>query len=87
MTVSETCISVDRKVSFEKVLFQAELHRSNKILYFLWLINDEWEGCGHGLYLRHYPSSSLEGWRRTMIDLRQDSPSLNEDLNPGTPEY
>jgi hypothetical protein len=42
---------------------------------------------GRDLILRYYQVICLEGLRKTMKPLRQDSQSPGRDLNPGLPEY
>jgi hypothetical protein len=49
-----------------------------------------WKGCGRKrswLNLRYYPGICVEGLRKTMKNLSQDSRSPGRDLNPGHPEY
>jgi hypothetical protein len=37
--------------------------------------------------LRYYPDIYLEGFRKTMENLSQDSQFSGQDLNPGPPQY
>jgi hypothetical protein len=49
-----------------------------------------WEGCGRKrswTNSRYYPGICLEGLRKTMKNLSQDSRSPGRDLNPGPLEY
>jgi hypothetical protein len=48
------------------------------------------EGCGRKRSwpnYRYYPGICLEGLRTIMKNIRQDSRSPGQDLNPGLPEY
>jgi hypothetical protein len=44
-------------------------------------------GSGHSLILRYYPGICLEGLRKAMRNLDQDSQSLGLRTKPGSPEY
>jgi hypothetical protein len=49
-----------------------------------------WKGCGWKWLwpnLRYYPGICLEGWRKTMRILSQNSQSPGWDLNLGPPKY
>jgi hypothetical protein len=49
-----------------------------------------WKGSGRKWSwpnLKYYPYNCLEGLRKTMKNLSQDSRSPGQDLNPGHPEY
>jgi hypothetical protein len=49
-----------------------------------------WKGCGRkGLWPngRYYPSTCMNGLRKTTKNISQDSRPPGRDLNPGLPEY
>jgi hypothetical protein len=49
-----------------------------------------WKGCGRKQLwpnLRYYPGICLEGLRKIMENLNQDSQSMGRDLNSGPPEH
>jgi hypothetical protein len=48
-------------------------------------MNDYLEGSGRGLILSYYPSTCLEGLRKTTKILSWNSRSPGRDLNPGPP--
>jgi hypothetical protein len=52
-----------------------------------WWTGTDVEGSGRGLILEHYPSICLEGLRKIIRNLSQDSCSPGQDLKPGPPEY
>jgi hypothetical protein len=52
-----------------------------------WWIGKDLEGSGHGLILGYDTGIFLDGLRKTMKSLDQDSQSQGRDLNLGPPEY
>jgi hypothetical protein len=50
-------------------------------------MENDLEGSGCGLILRHYPGIRLDGLRKTHKHLSQDSRSTGLDLNSGPSEY
>jgi hypothetical protein len=50
-------------------------------------VNDAVEGSGRGLILRYYSGMHLEGLRKTMKAVSQDSRCLGQDLNKKPAEY
>jgi hypothetical protein len=45
------------------------------------------EGSGHGLILRYYPSTFLEGLKKTKKNVSEDNWSLGQENHLGSPKY
>jgi hypothetical protein len=89
LTFGKMCINFYLFVVYLKMFFFSNYDYTppNDRVISEWWIGKDLEGSGHDLILRYYPGICLEGLRKTMKTLRQDSQSLSQDLNLGFPDH